>query len=409
MTLEITENTTSFNCNVGDNFIRYDNNHNKIVDITIINIKSNIKSNGKNYGNLIQFKCNTCGFDCKDCYIDGEYREEYWIVQNKFKTRKCGCCNGSIVKKEINSIHKTNPKIIKYLVDENDGNKYSKGSNVKIKCHCSCGKRIDYVCVSQLTSQNKFTCDNCSTKISYPNKFMFNILKFCNIDFVQEKIFDWDIEKYKRRYDFYIPSLNTIIELNGRQHYEEVKYFKRTLEESIKNDKFKKELALKNGIEHYFYIDCSSSNVDFIKKSIIKSGLLKIIDSNEKFIDWEKCSEQSINRSVVDVANEYNNGFHSRREISRHLEMKERLVKKYIKIAYENNLLIGYNPESAVLESRFKNKIVCFEKENIYYEMTISEINKSNIFIKKFSKSALGKHIREQKPIEGIILKYKGE
>ena len=62
---------------------------------------------------------------------------------------------------------------------------------------------------------------------------MFNLLKFCDIDFIQEKSFDWDVEKYKRRYDFYIPSLNTIIELNGKQHYEPVIFGDFTHDEAV--------------------------------------------------------------------------------------------------------------------------------------------------------------------------------
>jgi len=413
MILEITENTTSFNCDIGDNFIRYDNNHNKIVDITITNIKQKINSRGEKSGKLIQFKCNICGFDCNDFYIKGEYRKDYWISLNKFKTRKCGCCSNKIVKKEINSIYKTNQEVVKYMVDKKDGDKYSKGANVKIKCHCICGKRVDYININQLILNNKVTCDNCSTRISYPNRFMFNLLKFSIIKFYQEKFFEWSKvtseNSHKKYYDFYLPESNTILELNGLQHYQDVKYFKSTLEESIKNDNCKKELAIKNGIKNYFVINCSFSNVSFIKESIINSGLLKTINIDENSIDWIKCSAMSIPISVKNVADKYNEGLHSRKGIAEFLKMKERLVKKYIKVAYENGLLINYTPEMAELESRFKSKIVCFNKENIYYEMTLKEISKSDIFTKHFTTSYISFCIRKQKPIEGIILKYKGE
>ncbi|MEM5599205.1 hypothetical protein AAHB53_28045 [Niallia circulans] len=57
----------------------------------------------------------------------------------------------------------------------------------------------------------------CSDGFSIPEKFMFNLLDYLQVDFDYQKVFDWSLGK---RYDFYIPMLNCIIETHGAQHYQ---------------------------------------------------------------------------------------------------------------------------------------------------------------------------------------------
>ena len=84
---------------------------------------------------------------------------------------------------------------------------------------------------------------NCGDKVSYDEKFLSSILSQLKVDFatqLSKSTFNW-CDKY--RYDFYIPSLNMIIETHGIQHYEENKNWTMSLEEEQENDKIKKELA----------------------------------------------------------------------------------------------------------------------------------------------------------------------
>ena len=55
-------------------------------------------------------------------------------------------------------------------------------------------------------------------------RVVFRILVQASIPFQQEKIFQ-DCYNGHYRFDFYIPSKSTIIEVNGAQHYEYVKAF----------------------------------------------------------------------------------------------------------------------------------------------------------------------------------------
>ena len=51
--------------------------------------------------------------------------------------------------------------------------------------------------------------------------------------------------------------------------------------------------ALNNGIDYYFQIDASKSDCDFLKESIINSGLLSVLNISDEDIDWNKCDEMA--------------------------------------------------------------------------------------------------------------------
>ena len=72
-------------------------------------------------------------------------------------------------------------------------------------------------------------------KIEYIPQYSFDDLKFLN----------------KLKYDFYIKELNTLIEFNGIQHYEQIKYFNPTFKDFIKDrhcDWLKRKYAINNKI-----------------------------------------------------------------------------------------------------------------------------------------------------------------
>ena len=132
-------------------------------------------------------------------------------------------------------------------------------------------KRYDNFLKGQIANLNVL-----SDGISIPEKFMWNVLKELNIEFktqLNKKDFDW-CQNYK--YDFYIPSLNMVIETHGRQHYEKSDRG-RTLEEEQLNDKLKKELALNNNIKNYIIVDCRKSELEWLKENTIKEFGISLI------------------------------------------------------------------------------------------------------------------------------------
>ena len=73
------------------------------------------------------------------------------------------------------------------------------------------------------------------------------LLKENNIQYIREKTYE-DLRGGKFRYDFYLPKLNTIIEVNGQQHYYEVWGGRTGLLKQQENDRRKISYALANKI-----------------------------------------------------------------------------------------------------------------------------------------------------------------
>lgn len=56
---------------------------------------------------------------------------------------------------------------------------------------------------------------------------IIELLQQAKIPFIREKTFS-DFRGGKYRYDFYLPSLNKVIEFDGAQHFEQIKRFHKT-------------------------------------------------------------------------------------------------------------------------------------------------------------------------------------
>ena len=134
---------------------------------------------------------------------------------------------------------------------------------------------------------------------------MYNLLTQLNIKFITQlnsKQFSW-CDKYK--YDFYLEDYNIIIETHGIQHYREKASWGKESEIQKQNDNYKRQLALNNNVNIYIEIDCSKSELKFIKNSILNSKLAELFDLSK--IDWNKCEEYALSNIVKEVCNSWNN------------------------------------------------------------------------------------------------------
>ena len=206
-------------------------------------------------------------------------------------SKSCGCLKNELAAKRCENNTKTDklknvyPELIKYLVDKEDG-ELTLGTTKSIKCICPiCGKNKIYKCMKSFVIHG-FNCSNCSSKISYPNKFVYKFLKHLDVEFNTEQMFDWS---EKRRYDFYIPQLSCIIEAHGIQHYKDTLWS--TKEYQQNNDKFKEEIALSHGIKNYIQIDCRKSNFKYIKQSILNNNQINNLFDLSK-INWREIDKE---------------------------------------------------------------------------------------------------------------------
>lgn len=266
-------------------------------------------------------KYNTKKYDCK-CIKCGYIKT--MVAEYELKSgRGCSVCAGRVVVEHINSIvanEETHWMVDYFPGGWNEAKLYTYSSNKKVEMKCPvCGKK-KAVHINNLYRTKNIGCDCSSTK-SYPEKIMIGILKQLNIHYVFDRVTPWS---EGRRYDFYIPSLSMIIETHGIQHYEQTNRMgARTLKEEQENDKYKRELALANGIKHYIEIDCRYSVITYVKNSI-SSSLGNIIEGFES-LDWGEIEKATMTETTQSEVERYCEFYNNNCETMRFNDMADEL------------------------------------------------------------------------------------
>lgn len=259
----------------------------------------------------------------------------------------------------------TNPELASMLKNPDDGYRYfaTGGQKVDWICPC-CGLELN----KTINNVNMYglACPRCSDGISFSEKFVYELFNQLDCDFIHDRTTDWSNGK---RYDFYIPLMNLIVETNGVQHYSSsfVRIHSetrnaRTLDEELANDEYKKQLALSNGIEHYIVLDCSKSDSDYIKASILDSELSVLFDLSN--VDWHKCFNATNTSNVVLCANLWNDGMKNTQDISDYTGIHISSVISNLKKAAKSGLcdfVINYKKN----RNRYK-PVLCVETQKIY-------------------------------------------
>lgn len=272
-------------------------------DLTILDKK--YKYYGKYKTWFYKYHCNICGYECEDGYIKGKFAKGVWMGYSAInKGCGCRCCTHKIIIPTINSIRVTHPELSRYFIDDEDMY-YSICSNVNVKIKCpDCNYIINDVNLPHFYS-NGFHCPICNTTRSVGEKIVGCLLNKLNISFIREYCFP----NQRKRYDYYIPDKECIIEVNGKQHYGESFLFnkisKTINQEQI--DKYKYDYAIEHGISDYIIIDARISSFDYIVDSIKKSKLAIIYDlSNIVWDDIKKeIFEFNITKEVCDYYNQH--------------------------------------------------------------------------------------------------------
>lgn len=259
---------------------------------------------------------------------------------------KYGCpyCSGKYVIIGETSLWDTHPNVAILLKDPEDGYKHSAGSDKKVEFICPiCGtmhkKTIGNVC------RRGFSCNICSDKVSYPQKFARALLKQLPVTHVQ---YEYDPEWVKPyRFDCYFRYLGMdfLLELDG--HFHSSRSFGNTNQgnKTLKRDLIKNYLALKQGF-HVIRIDCKyemSERFDYVKNKILDSKLNELFDLLN--IDWIECDKQGQEKLVPKVAELYNQGL-CIAEISNIVNYGRRTIGRWLKQA-KNVGLCNYDVKEA--------------------------------------------------------------
>lgn len=321
---------------------------------------------------------------------------------------RCGVCAHNIVVKGINDIATLRPDLIPYFLNAEDAYTYAPGSNKYVDFLCpTCGskyhKRISHVVNWGLS------CDVCSVHTSYPNKFVYECMRQLKglRGFVMhsEHIFEWSqcaecsynpLLSGEKIYDLVIEFNNQIIiiENHGPQHYDADAFYNncgdcRGFEMEQQNDHFKYELAINNAVnlDEYVVLDCRRSECDWIKRSIMNSGLPDIFDFKEEDIDWHMC-ELATQKSFVDAAVKlWNNATHDLNIIASEMGISKTTLRRLLRIGTSCNLCdYGTN---------VKKPILCLDDGLVFsYSGALSQ-NSYNLYGKYFTYDYISKQARK--------------
>ena len=136
-------------------------------------------------------------------------------------------------------------------------------------CTCDCGTTNVIVQANHLKAGE---IKSCGCLVSNGEEEIAKILKDNNINFIRQKTFPDLQYKSLLRFDFYLPEINFIIEYNGIQHYQPVKFFggEESFNETKIRDELKRQYCLQNNI-NYLVIKFNEN----ILNSLIKNNIIK--------------------------------------------------------------------------------------------------------------------------------------
>lgn len=252
------------------------------------------------------------------------------------------------------------PELIKYFQNPKDAH-VGKSHPNKINMVCPCCHKVHSMYVGCLIRSGRVSCPTCSDGFSYPERFMANILRNINIDFIYQFQDDW-CKNY--RYDFMIETKDTkyLIEMDGGiGHGNKVVYDGQTKEESLLADSEKDILAQDNGYV-IIRVDCNyvSNRYEYIKNNIINQ-LENVIDLSK--VDWEYCNKMSLDSLFFRVIDCYRSKTKFADEISEYTGVSTSTVLQYLRRAINNKIL---EKELIVKNNPFKSIPTNTDVEIIY-------------------------------------------
>lgn len=329
---------------------------------------------------------------CPKCNSDYEMSAN---ARTNKEHKGCPFCVGRRVN-HTNCLWTTHPNISKLLNNKERGYKITAGTNKKEDFKCEiCGYSRSILITSVVAGG--FTCPKCSDGISYPEKFVFSLLSQLNIYFEKGKVFNWSknykCEKSvldgKKIYDFYIPSISCVIEVHGRQHYDERQGLfatTRDLDFEKNNDSIKRVLAIENGIKNYIVVDCKFSKMEYIKNNILNSEMGNLIDLSN--IDWLQCHNDALNTLVKKVCNLWCDGKRNLTEIANSFKLSRNTVNLYLKQGaklgwcdYSPKNFIGDRTGKSIVQLNLSGEFIkCWDTmADAYKETGISVTNISSV------------------------------
>lgn len=188
---------------------RYNNNQ-------LLNKEDYINGTTKNL-KILCGRCNRIFITDRKSYLKNARRDSNYLCPscNKEMIRARMLRDKDDVEEYINSINNNK------LLNKED---YKGNDVVNLKIQCGfCGE----VFTTSLTSyqSGKTMCDKCSSKFSYGELAIKDVLDSNSISYIDEYWFHDCRDKNPLPFDFYLPDYNLCIEYQGKQHYQAIEFF----------------------------------------------------------------------------------------------------------------------------------------------------------------------------------------
>ena len=394
----LNKQTGNFKINIGDKF----KDEKRDIEIIDREIRTKQRKSSSDKQKWNKYKCNKCP-------------NEDWIEEsNLLHNRGCNVCCIPSQKTIIgyNDIPTTDPWMVKYFQGGYDeAKKYTCRSNKAIHPVCpDCGRVKDKPMKIYTIYQMKSIGCNCSDGVSYPNKFMYNILEQLNIKFITEYSPKW---LNKRRFDFYIPSKQLIIEMDGSiGHGHKDSINGTTKEESKAIDNWKDKQANIHNLK-VIRIDCNYKNhnkKEYIYNSIINSELILMFDFSN--INWSIADKYATKNKIKFICEYYeiNKDKMLIKDMSKHFNINPSTFLSYLKRGNKFNWC-NYDKDESI-EMKFKlgktraKKVKIVETGDIFKSAIECDIKSEELYGIKFTFGGICSSCRNNKPYKGFHFEY---
>lgn len=336
-----------------------------------------IISKYKNAHSPIKYKCKICG-------TEGICKEANAIMRGK---SGCGFCGGRKLIVGKNDFATVYPQYVIYFKNKSDATNNTYGSGKKVDMICPiCGNERKYKIAD--IKEKGFSCPKCGDGYSYPNRFMYSLLKQKNINFYREKSFDWSDRKI---YDFVFDKY--IVEMDGLFHKPGASVIGNVNQQDIDT---RKDLLAKNNGYIIIRINCYKSDFNYIKNNIISSPLYDILKLQD--FDWNELEYSLINKNLLKISiDEFNNNkSNSISDMAKNVNLTTSKFTNLLKIG--NRLgLCNYDKDKskkgkyAKYKKRNRKQVLCIDTQEVFQSIKDAEM------FYNFPKDSIGRVCRKER------------
>ena len=362
-----------------------------VAQVTKINPNFDIISQYLNNKCDVSYRCKKCGFT------------DHARADALYKYRPCRNCEGNgWITYGINDFYTLRSEIAKYMEDQELAHRIGLNSHNDVWFRCpDCGTRFKNKPVNVVKCG--LSCPSCSSGRSYPNKFMFHILKNIGINFINEFSDKWT-DGYLYDFMFEVKNDKYLIEMDGAFHFQNNSKSGLPVEDTLLRDEYKDYLAKTNGY-NIIRIDCNYMNLNeryqYVKNNILSSRLFQIIDFST--VDFDLCDALSQKSDFIRICEIYDSGVHDIDKIREIIGLSNTSIIAHLKHSEEISCST-YNHADAMRErNEFRKNKVAKSNGKLLYCNDTNEIFYSIASAKRYYGGNIDSYLKGEIEYAGVL------